>query len=235
MSSASSTPTPVPERTIKVSVVSDLTCPWCYVGTKEIDRAIQKLDLPVDSPVKFELEHRPYLLHPTMPDDESHLKSEYLKAKLGSDKWEKVQAVLKARGEEVGIKFKSEGVVCSTWRGHRLLLLAWKKGGSDAQTKLLNAIYKAGFERGENVGDVDVLAAQAEETGLLSKKEAIEFLKSDDLKADVQRMVSCAQRNGVSGVPFTIIDGRWAISGGQTSEVFYKIFEKLAQGEEPES
>jgi len=228
-------PTPVPERTIKVSVVSDLTCPWCYVGTKEIDLAIQKLDLPTDTSIKFELEHKPYLLHPTMPDDESRKQREYFTAKVGSDKAEKVYAILKARGEEVGIKFHDDGIMCSTWRGHRLLLLAWNKGGSDTQIKLLDALYRANFERGENLGDIDVLARYAEEVGLMPKSEAVEFIKSDELRADVQRMVTCAQRMGVSGVPFTVVDGRWAISGGQTSEVYYKIFEKLVQGEEPES
>jgi predicted DsbA family dithiol-disulfide isomerase len=61
--------------------------------------------------------------------------------------------------------------VCSTWRAHRLLLLAWKKGGSEPQTKLLNALYQASFERSENVGDIDILAGLAEETGLMSKEE----------------------------------------------------------------
>jgi predicted DsbA family dithiol-disulfide isomerase len=104
MSDSSLTPTLTPDRTIKVAVVSDITCPWCYVGTKEIDRAIQRLELPADSPIKFELEHKPYLLNPGMPDDESQTKSEYIKAKLGKDRWEKVQEALKLRGEEVGIK-----------------------------------------------------------------------------------------------------------------------------------
>jgi len=229
--SSSPTPTLTADRTIKVSVVSDINCPWCYVGTKEIDRAIQQLKLPADSPIKFELEHRPYLLNPNMQDDEWKKMSE--KGTMSKERMEKMQQVLKNRGDEVGIKFQGDPIMYSTWRAHRLLLLAWKKGGSEPQSKLLNALYSTSFERGENVGDVDVLSRLAEETGLMSKEEAIEFLKSDELKADVQRMVSCAQRNGVSGVPFTVIDGRWAISGGQTSEVFHKIFEKLVEGKEP--
>lgn len=66
----------------------------------------------------------------------------------------------------------SDGVVCSTWRAHRLLLLAWKKGGSAPQMRLLDALYAAAFERGEDIGDVDTLAGLAESTGLVPRDEA---------------------------------------------------------------
>lgn len=65
-----------------------------------------------------------------------------------------------------------------------------------------------------NLGDIDYVDVFF---------KALEFLKSDQLKTEVQRMVSCAQRNEVKGVPFTIIEGRWAISGGQSSDVFFEV------------
>jgi predicted DsbA family dithiol-disulfide isomerase len=119
-------------------------------------------------------------------------------------------------------------------------LLAWNNGGSGTQSKLLKALYQASFEREENISDIHLLAKYAEDTGVTSKTEvgracrqtlprhtnpsqAIKFLESDELLADVKRMVYVAQRNGVSGVPFTVIDGRWAISGGQSSDVFYEV------------
>ncbi|KAF8529994.1 thioredoxin-like protein [Gautieria morchelliformis] len=222
-----------PYRTIKVSIICDITCPWCYIGATEIDRAIERLQLPPDGPVRFELEHKPYVLNPSWKEDEWRRKSEYLPEKIGKEKWEKVQQMLRERGKEVGINFQGDGIVCSTWRAHRLLLLAWNNGGSGAQSKLLKALYQASFEREENISDVHLLAKYAEDCGFISQIEAIKFLESDELMADVKRMVYVAQRNGVSGVPFTVIDGRWAISGGQSSDVFYEIFDKLAQGQEP--
>lgn len=180
---------PRENRIIRVTVVSDITCPWCYIATVEIDRAIEQLQLPPDSPVKFELEHKPYLLNPSWREDESRKKSEYLVEKLGKERWTKVFQMLRDRGKEVGIKLyvsypagihnciscvilsEDNGIVCSTWRAHRLLSLAWNKGGSEAQSKLLKALYKASFERGENVADIDILSKYAEQCGTISKDE----------------------------------------------------------------
>lgn len=252
-------PTPSAPRIIKVSVISDITCPWCYVANTEIDSAIARLQLPADAKVKFELEHKPYLLNPGWQDDEWRMKKDFMIEKLGKDKLTKVHEMLNSRGKGLGIILYvtrrpdtprsiidcillsgDDGIICSTWRPHRLLVWAWNKSGSDAQSKLLKALYQATFERGENVSDVEVLAKYAEECGIASRREvsfvfqqlnslgadvgqATEFLKTDELKADVQRMASFAQSNGVSGVPFTVIDGRWAISGGQSSEVYYEV------------
>jgi predicted DsbA family dithiol-disulfide isomerase len=92
-----------PHRTIKVSIISDITCPWCYIGAAEIDRAIERLQLPADAPVTFELEHKPFLLNPSWKDDEWRRKSEYLPEKIGKERWEKVKQMLSDRGKEVGI------------------------------------------------------------------------------------------------------------------------------------
>lgn len=94
---------PVTTRTIKVSVISDVVCPWCFIATKEILIAIERLQLRDDSPVKFELEHKPYLLNPSWADDESHVMSEHFNKNLGEKRWAQVKSVLKKRGEEVGL------------------------------------------------------------------------------------------------------------------------------------
>ncbi|KAF8573390.1 thioredoxin-like protein [Ramaria rubella] len=227
------TPTPSASRTITVAVVCDIVCPWCYIGAKEIDKAIARLALPAKSPVSVVLEHKPFLLNPAWDDDEAKTKSEYLINKYGRERWVKVQEVLRERGKELGINFKSDGIACSTRRAHRLLLLAWNKGGADVQNKLLHTLYVAAFERGENMADIDLLAGYAAQVGFITKCEAVAFLKSDELKEDVERMIGCAQRNGVSGVPFTVINGRWAISGGQSSDVYFEILQKLVEGKEP--
>ncbi|KAF8530158.1 thioredoxin-like protein [Hysterangium stoloniferum] len=232
MSCDSNQPSSHPPNTIKISIVSDITCAWCYIGWYEIKRAIARLQLAADSPIKFDIEHRPFLLNPAFKDDEVHT-TQYIVERMGVERWERAVTVLKQRASDLGLTVSPNVLLVSTWKVHRLLLLAWNKGGSELQGKLLNILYEANFTRCENMGNADVLAKYAEDVGLMTKDEALEFLHSDELKSEVQRMVSCAQRSGVTGVPFTVINGRWAISGGQDSDVFYPLFEKLVQGQEP--
>jgi len=220
-------------KVIKVSVLADLTCPWCYIGGKEIDAALERLKLPSTSPVKFEIEHRPFLLNPGLKEDEIQPKKEYIGAKLGKVRWEQMCTVMAERCKQLGLPGFSDGVIFPTIRAHRLLLYTWNKCGADVQHKLLYDLYEGTLYRAENLHDVEKLATYAEKAGVMSKDEAIKFLKSDELQAEIIRIMSCAQRNGITGVPFTIIDGRWAISGGQTADVYYEIFQKLAKGTDP--
>jgi len=225
-------PSSQPPNTIKISVVADITCAWCYIGRNEIKRAIARLQLPADSPIKFDIEHRPFLLNPSFKEDEVQT-TQYLVERMGTERWNRAVTVLRQRASDLALTVSPNVLLFSTWKVHRLLLLAWNKGGSELQGKLLDILYEASFTRCENLGNADLLANHAESVGLMTKDEALEFLQSDELKSEVQRMVSCAQRRGVTGVPFTVINGRWAISGGQDSDVFYPLLEKLVQGQEP--
>ena len=176
-------------RKIRVSVISDIMCPWCYVASTEIDNAIEKLQLPDDAAIEFELEHKPYILNSSWTEDHWEVRKEYGIKKFGEDRWNKGQQVLKSRGEAVGIRLYvyailssgkmvdslvlsgSDSIVCNPLRAHRLLRLAWNKGGSDAQSKLLKVLYQATFERGENVSDIDLLAKYAMKIGFVSDTE----------------------------------------------------------------
>jgi len=221
-------------KVVKVSVISDITCPWCFIGLKELDMAINRVKIPASKNVKFEIQHKPFLLNPTLPEDEVQKKMDYVAERIGMARWNQARTLMAERCKQLGMKpFQCDGYVFSTWRAHRLLAYAWNKAGADAQHKLLYALYEGTFYRCEKLNDIDLLAKHAEDAGLMSKDEAITFLKSDELHSEVQSMVTCAQRNGVSGVPFTLIDGRWAISGGQSADVYYNIFQKLVNGEEP--
>ncbi|KIJ46055.1 hypothetical protein M422DRAFT_46351 [Sphaerobolus stellatus SS14] len=221
-------------KVIKVSVISDITCPWCYIGLKELDMALERVKIPEGRDIKFEIQHMPFLLNPTLPVDEVQKKMDYVAERIGMQRWNQARTLMAERCKQLGMKpFQCDGYVFSTWRAHRLLTYAWNKGGAEVQHKLLYRLYEGAFYHAEKLNDVEVLAQHAVDIGLMSKDEAVKFLKSDALHAEVQSMVTLAQRNGVSGVPFTLIDKRWAISGGQTADVYYNIFQKLANGEEP--
>jgi predicted DsbA family dithiol-disulfide isomerase len=113
--------------------------------------------------------------------------------------------------------------IVSTSRAHRLLFKAYQVGGQDVQCRVLTGILKAYFTEQKNIALIPVLAEIAEGTELMSKEEAVQFLTSDELKEDVQKMAADAKTVGVKGVPYTFIDGKWVISGAQKAETYIKV------------
>ncbi len=139
------------------------------------------------------------------------------------------------------------GCITQTIRAHRLSRKAYLLGGQELQEKFLDVIFRAYFTEGQNIGDFNVLGDLAEEAGMMSKdkvrvqeplnvgkniidmsvsrhiSQAIEFLTSNECQEEVESMAAEARKKVVTGVPFTIINGRWAVSGGQTSEVYGQV------------
>jgi len=133
------------------------------------------------------------------------------------------------RGEAVGINFSFSGPICLTVPAHRLITKAYEIGGPAAQSALITPIFRAYYEDDLDIGDPEVLADAVEQAAIMSRAEALSFLKSDECLAKVNHQVAEARAKGVTGVPFTIIDGKWAVSGGQSAPVYVKIFSKLAE------
>jgi predicted DsbA family dithiol-disulfide isomerase len=100
---------------------------------------------------------------------------------------------------------------------------AYHLGGQKLQIPILCALCRAHLEEGLNISDYDVLADIAEEVGMMTKEEALAFLNSDELVDEVEKLCEDAKTKGIPGVPFTVIDNRWAVSGGQSSEVFVQV------------
>jgi hypothetical protein len=95
-------------------------------------------------------------------------------------------------------------------------------GGQDKQLPYICAVFRAYLEEDKDVADFDVLSDIAEQTGVMSKQEALDFLNSDELLEEVNAMFDTA-RPKVTGVPLAIIDGKWCVQGGQSSEVFVQV------------
>ncbi|KAI0687655.1 thioredoxin-like protein [Cytidiella melzeri] len=220
----------MPDRkVIKLLVISDLICPWCYIGQREMERAIEMCS---DLPITVEIEWRPYRIYPSLKDGQFLDKREWYASRFGTEKIEQMEEMAATRGKELGITVKIlDGLITQTTLAHRLLFKAWKLGGQTKQQALLVVLFKAYFEKSENIGDTHILAQAAVTADVLSKDEAIKFLESDELLEEVETMMTDARRKGVNGVPFVVINGKWAVSGGQTAEVYTQIFKKLAAGE----
>ena len=115
------------------------------------------------------------------------------------------------------------GIMSPTTKAHRLVLKAGRLGGQKLQTPLISAIFAASMEEGKDIADSEVLADLASECGVLSREETTAFIDSDELKKEVEEMSAAARAKGITGVPIIIIDGKWAVSGGQSSDVYVQV------------
>ncbi|KZV61302.1 thioredoxin-like protein [Peniophora sp. CONT] len=212
-------------RKVKLVYISDYTCPWCFIGYKELQNAIKQTP---QLGFNYEIEVRPFTLATSEKQCAGHTKEEAMVKKFGRERWENCKNVVTQKGQEVGIEFAMSGPLSQTMLAHRLMAKVQAVGGSEAQMTLLQAIFSAYHEQEMDIGSEDVLADIVEEQGILSRDEAISFLQSDELFTKVDEQIKEARTKGVTGVPFTIIDGRWAVSGGQPAPVFVQIFNKLA-------
>ncbi|THH31448.1 hypothetical protein EUX98_g2740 [Antrodiella citrinella] len=235
-----------PPRVIKLLVFSDIVrtlpavlaplltarlqiCPWCYIGQREMDTAIDRCR---DKPVQFEIEYRPYKLQPSLLEGQVIPKKEYYDSRFGPAKAESIAFAVEKRAEEIGLDIKMfSGDIAQTTIAHRLLLKAWQLGGQRLQLPLLNYMFKAYFADGVNMADEEVLAKAAAEHTIMSEEEALAFLRSDECQAEVEQMMIDVRKKGVTGVPFVVIDSKWAVSGGQSADTYVQIFNKIANAQ----
>lgn len=200
-----------PARTqIEIDVVSDVVCPWCFVGKRRLEAA-RALAPDLDIVVRW----RPYQLDDTIPPG-GIARSEYLARKFSPEKAAEIYNRLNAVGAEAGIAFKFDAITRSpnTLDAHRLIRWAGEAGVQDIVKERLLALY---FLEGADVGDPDVLARAAAACGMDGAAVGVR-LGSDDDKDSVRADIEKAQSIGVNGVPFFIIDGRMGLSGAQPPE-----------------
>jgi len=203
------TPAGAPE-VLAVDVISDVVCPWCFIGKRRLEKAIAAAGLPL------RIRWRPYQLDPTIPPAGKD-RHAYLEAKFGSaERIRQLQANVAASGASEGIDFAFDRIAVSpnTLDAHRLVRWA---GESGRQDEVVEALFRAYFLEGRNVGDHEVLADIAAATGMDRKNVAARLASGAD-RAAVSAEVEEAQRIGVTGVPTFILAGRYALVGAQPAE-----------------
>ncbi|KAJ7672540.1 thioredoxin-like protein [Mycena polygramma] len=217
-------------RPLPIQIISDTICPFCYLGYKQISLAIaaaKKENLPLD----FKLRFKPFLLDPTLSTETPLNKRERYSAKFGKAQFEVMERQMIARGKPVGINFSYGGSVRQTTDSHRLIAKAYETGGEEVQRKFIELVWAGYFEHEQDVGSHEFLAECAEKAGVFgSAAEARTFLAGTDLKDKVGKDIAEAYQMGVSGVPFVIVDDKYAVSGAQGQDTFLDIFRKLALG-----
>jgi predicted DsbA family dithiol-disulfide isomerase len=219
---------PTGPRVITLHQYSDFWCPWCYIGYREINAAVERCKSE-RLPVEFVIEYKPFLLAPGMTEEQTIPRVEYLASRIGEDKTNMLLKLASDRCKTFGVSdARKSGPVCSTMRAHRLMQLAYKRGGSRLQSQLCQRLFGAFTETEQNLSCSDSLAVISEELGIMPRDQARAWLKGNELADEVNNLVESAKSNGVTGVPFTVIDGKWAVGGGQPPDVYYQIFSKLA-------
>lgn len=203
-------------RTLRVDVWSDIACPWCYVGKRRFERALEgfphrdRIELVWRA---FELDPRAPAEYPAAPSYAQRLADKYGRPLAHAEKM-MADMTETARGE--GLDFHFERVRGgSTFDAHRVLHLAHARGVQDAAKERLLAAY---FVEGASVGQRDVLVRLAGEVGL-DEEETARVLASDAYADDVRRDEAEARAIGVSGVPFFVLGRKYAVSGAQGPDV----------------
>ncbi|RDS83951.1 DsbA family oxidoreductase [Dyella psychrodurans] len=208
---------------LKIDFVSDVVCPWCAIGLKSLEQALQRLDGQVTADLHFQ----PFELNPDMiPGGEDVV--EHLTRKYGStpEQMLKNQEGIRQRGASVGFTFNmgKRSRIYNTFDAHRLLHWAELEGRQGA---LKLALMEAYFAKGEDVGSHDVLARVAGEVGLDAAK-AREVLDSGRYAEEVRAQERFFQEQGIRAVPSVIVNGRYLIQGGQPPEVFEQTLRQIA-------
>jgi predicted DsbA family dithiol-disulfide isomerase len=211
---------------LTVDVISDVICPWCYIGKRRLEKAVAARAGRHEVRVRW----HPFELNPQMPKDGMDRRA-YRTAKFGS--WERSQALdaqVATAGAQEGLAFAFDKMrrTPNTLEAHRLIRLAGREGVQDA---VVEALFKAYFTEGRDISDrqtlLDVVAAAG-----LDRGSAAAELDADESLAAIRAEEEQAHRLGVQGVPFFIVNGEVGLSGAQEPRVFLEAFEQVSNAPE---
>jgi predicted DsbA family dithiol-disulfide isomerase len=220
-----STP-PTPAAPV-IDVVSDVVCPWCYIGKRHLEAALATLD-EAGQPCPVVRWH-PYELNPGLPAAGVD-RRDYLEHKFGGPaRAAQIYERVRRAGTQAGIAFDFERIERqpNTRDAHRLI--AWAQGQGDADP-LVERLFRAYFIEGRFVGAHETLAEIAHEAGL-DADAAYAFLSSDVGVAEIAEAEERAASLGIGGVPFFIVDGRYGLSGAQPAETIVEAVRRARQAQ----
>lgn len=208
-------------RRLEIAFVSDVACPWCAIGLASLDQALARLPDEVQATVRVE----PFELNPDMAAEGAEVVP-YLARKYGRtpEQVAQTQARIRERGAAVGFPFGTRKHVWNTFDAHRMLHWAGLEGRA---LELKRALLRAYHGEGRNPGAKDVLVELAGAAGLDAAR-AKAILESDEFASEVRERERHWQERGVSGVPFVLVNGSYAIEGAQPPEAFEQALRQIA-------
>jgi predicted DsbA family dithiol-disulfide isomerase len=212
---------------LRIDIVSDVVCPWCIIGYKQLERALSQLPDPVGA----EIHWHPFELNPDMPPQGEDA-GEHIARKYGRSP-EEGKAARKHMADtaaELGFAFADLGArrIYNTFAAHKLLNKAGELLGAQKQTMLKLALFAAYFQQGLDVSDEDVLLKVAEQAGIERVAAAL-WLTDEALSGTVRAEEKYWIGENVTGVPAIIFDGKYMVPGAQSAEVFARVIGKVLQ------
>ena len=208
---------------VKLDIMSDPICPWCYIGKTNLDRALaQRPDHP------FLITWHPFQLNPDMPKDGMDRRA-YLEAKFGGKEGAvRAYAPVVAHAEKAGLKINFEAIekTPNTLDAHRLIHWAGIEGHQNA---VVDALFNAYFVEGRDIGDKDVLADIADSSGM-DASVVLRLLSTDEDRVEIVERDAAARGMGVTSVPTFIVASQHAVPGAQPTELWLQVLDDLAQG-----
>ncbi len=220
------------EGCMRIEIWSDVVCPWCYIGKRRLETALDRTGHRGD----IEVVHRSFQLDPAAPPVPEQTVAESLGQKYGGGPEAGQQMVerVEAVAAEEGLLFRlGEAQRVSTVDAHRVLHLALAQGGPALQYTLSEELLAAYFLRAENVADHDLLRRTAEKVGL-DPVRVDQVLGSEEYADAVETDIREAAALGANGVPFFVIDRKYAVSGAQPADTFVQVIERAWSESHPQ-
>ena len=207
---------------MKIEVVSDVICPWCFLGKRRLDKA-----LALVPEISAEVIWRPFFLDPTIPA-EGLSREKYMKDKFGNRDLKAMHKPLEDAGAKDGVPYEFDKITRTpnTLDAHRVIRWAKQAGKQEA---VVEALFLAYWRDGKDVGDHKVLVEAAIAVGM-DGVEITLLLKGDTDKRAVMEEVEKSYQLGVQGVPTFIIDDKYGVSGAQEAEQLAEAIRQVAKG-----
>lgn len=208
---------------LSLDIFSDPICPWCYIGLKRLDEALAEVGRPVET------RWRCYMLNPDMPAEGMDRRA-YLERKFGGPEGaNRVYRAIEKAATNAGLQvdFSKIQRTPSTIKAHQALREAHDLGAADT---FIRALFAAYFEQGQDIGDEAVLSDLWASIGLNSEDLSAVFDEDRHLDTILGEQAE-ARTRGVSGVPFFVVGGAYALSGAQDKSVFHRVFDLIDQDE----
>ena len=208
---------------MKVEVWSDIMCPFCYIGKRNYETALQQFS----QNDQVEIEWHSFQLDPTIPETTNEKISvyQYLADRKGMTYEQSVnmhKGVIET-AKNAGLTYNfDKAIVANSFNAHKMIQLAKTKGLGDA---IAERLFLAYFTQGKDLGNIDILVELGEETGL-KKDEIISAIQSDEFAYKVKTDIQEAQNIGVRGVPFFVFNRKYGISGAQPPKAFLQTLEQ---------
>ncbi len=214
---------------MKVEIWSDIVCPFCYIGKRKFEMALEKFDAKDN----VEIEWKSFQLDAEMDNSAGLTVHEYLGKRKGGTTADgkRMNDGMTAIAAEVGLQYDFDNaIINNTLNAHRLLHFAKEQG---VQTALKERLFKAYYTEGKDTGNIDTLVQLATETGL-DAAAARKVLEENLFEEEVRHDQYEAFQIGVQGVPFFVFNGKYAVSGAQSPDIFAQVLDKVWQEEKPQ-